>query len=82
MNEDIREQLAALAHDDIWSTWMRWQFSCCTPNPDGSLTIPAEKVERWQRQMDTPYHALPEHEKHSDREQADKILSVLSSLET
>lgn len=74
----LREALADISHD-IWTHWMRWQFSVCTQNEDGSLTIPAEKVARWLRQMGTDYADLSEREKDSDREQADKILVVLST---
>lgn len=73
----IREGLADLSHD-IWSHWMRWQFSRCTQNDDGSMTIPADKVERWKRQMETTYQNLSEAEKQSDRQQADKIMSHLN----
>ena len=76
MNDDLREALAAVSHE-IWAHWMRYQFSCCRANEDGTLTIPAERVARWGRQMDTPYAELPEGERPSDREQADKILAVL-----
>ena len=72
----LREPLADISHD-IWSHWMRWMFSVGTMNADGTWTMPAEKVERWQRQMNTPYADLTEREKDSDREQADKILKVL-----
>ena len=73
---DLRERLAYQQHA-IWAHWMAYQFSVCQRNDDGSLTIPADKVERWQRQIDTTYTGLTEHEKDSDREQADKILSVI-----
>lgn len=59
---------------------MRWQFSVGTFNEDGTWTMPAEKVERWQRQMNTPYAQLPENEKEGDREQADKILKVIEFI--
>jgi hypothetical protein len=75
-----REQLADISHE-IWSSWTRWQFSVCTPNADGSLTIPASLVERWTRQMNTPYAELSEREKDSDREQADKIMSPFMTTE-
>lgn len=74
-DNELREALAAVSHE-IWASWTRWQFSVCTPNADGSLTIPAALVERWTRQMNTPYAELTEREKDSDREQADKILNV------
>jgi hypothetical protein len=69
-----RERLAAIQHD-IWSHWTRYQFSVCQRNDDGSLTIPAEKVERWERQAATPYSALSEAERESDRDQADKVIA-------
>jgi hypothetical protein len=72
----MREILSDVSHD-IWSHWMRWMFSVGTFNSDGSWTMPAEKVQRWQRQMNTAYVDLPEHEREGDREQADKILAVL-----
>lgn len=75
---DLREKLADVQHE-IWSHWMKWQFSCCTENPDGSVTIPAEKVERWKRQMNAPYAELSNNEQESDRREADKILKVLET---
>lgn len=78
---DQREPLADISHD-IWSHWMRWMFTVGTFNEDGTWTMPAEKVERWKRQMNTPYAELSEQERESDREQADKILKVLSGSVT
>ena len=75
-SSEIREQLADVQHD-IWAHWMRYLFYKCVKNDDGSATIPAPLVERWQRQMNTPYAELSEREKDSDREQADKVLAVL-----
>ncbi|MCC7208313.1 MAG: hypothetical protein IT323_13480 [Anaerolineae bacterium] len=73
----FRERLAALAHDGIWATWTRYQFSKCRPYNDGTLEMPAWAVERWTRQANTPYCELPESERASDREQADKMIAVL-----
>ncbi len=56
---------------------MVYLFSKATHNADGSCTIPSWAVERWQRQTTTRYTDLPESEKESDREQADKILNVI-----
>ncbi len=75
-DNERREALSDISHD-IWSHWMRWMFSVGAFNADGSWTMPAEKAERWQRQMNTPYSELTERERESDREQADKILAVL-----
>jgi hypothetical protein len=74
---ELREKLAEVAHDGIWAHWTRYQFSKCVQNADGSLTIPADLVERWARQANTPYTGLTEREKESDREQADKMLAVM-----
>lgn len=63
--DDLREQLAALEHDQ-WAAWTRWQIDHSTP----------EMVTRWGRQMATPYDRLTEKEKDSDREWADKVLAV------
>lgn len=76
MNEDIREQLAALAHVQ-WSGWMVYLFNLSHSNGDGSITIPAKLVARWQGQIATPYAELTEREKNSDREEADKALTLI-----
>lgn len=75
MREELREQLAEYAHD-AWSGWMRYLFEKATENDDGTVTIPAWAVERWKRQITTPYADLPENEKESDRLEADKILAI------
>ena len=72
----LRDKLAAVQHE-IWAHWMRYQFSVCIPQEDGSLLIPAKKVERWRRQMETVYADLTEQEQRSDLEQADKVLAAL-----
>jgi hypothetical protein len=36
-------------------------------------------VQRWERQIATPYEELTETEKDSDREWADKVLALLES---
>jgi hypothetical protein len=72
----LREALSDTQHK-IWSAWMRWMFSIGTFNEDGTWTMPAALVKRWQRQMETPYAQLSEGEKDSDREQADKVLRTI-----
>ena len=52
----------------IWGHWMDYQFSLCQEQADGSLVIPAEKVERWKRQLATSYAELSEAERESDRQ--------------
>ncbi len=76
---NFREQLAAVQHA-IWSHWMKYMFSCGAFNADGSWTMPADKVERWSRQMETDYSGLTEKERMSDRDQVDKVLTTLAPL--
>lgn len=75
----LREALSDVSHS-IWSHWMRWMFSVGKFNDDGTWTMPADKAERWQRQMNTPYAGLPENEKEGDREQADKIMKMIDFM--
>ena len=70
------EAMAAEAHES-WAQWMEYLYSKSTKNPDGSVTIPAASVERWNRQMDTAYDDLPEGEKESDREEARRYIRVI-----
>ena len=72
---DAREQLAEYAHK-AWSGWMAYLFEKSEQNSDGTVTIPAWAVERWRRQSITPYSALPESEKESDRAEADRMLAI------
>jgi hypothetical protein len=73
----LREALAEYAHD-AWAGWMRYMFSQCTNQADGSLIIPPALVGRWTRQMCQSYVQLPESETLSDLAEADKILEVMS----
>jgi hypothetical protein len=70
------ETLAAIEHER-WSHWQQYIHEKCKPQPDGTLIIPAELVARWKKQSSTPYSALSESEKDSDREQAQKYLPVI-----
>ena len=70
---DLREQLAALEHEQ-WSGWMKYLFEKSKEDDDGCAKIPASLVARWKRQMNTSYTDLTEHEKESDRAEADKVI--------
>ena len=72
----MEEELAAVAHEQ-WSGWMRYLFGKSTHNLDGTVTIPAWAVERWKRQLNTPYDDLSEPEKESDRVEARKYIRIL-----
>lgn len=73
---DQREKLAEYAHT-AWSAWMKYLFGKSKTTEHGAVEIPAWAVERWQRQMNTPYDQLSEAEKESDRAEADKMLSLV-----
>jgi hypothetical protein len=73
---ELIEQLASKEHAS-WSHWMKYLFSVCESQPDGSVTIPAHLVERWQKQLATPYEQLTEKEKQSDRNRVTYILPII-----
>ncbi|MBU9631578.1 hypothetical protein KTE60_20030 [Burkholderia multivorans] len=76
---EILEQLAAVEHER-WAHWQRYMHSKAIRNSDGSLTISAELVSRWERLMKTPYAELTEDERQSDREQVQRYLPVLAKI--
>ena len=80
MNNDLREKLAEYSHS-AWSQWVAYMFDKCIYSVSfggDKLIIPNDLVLRWQRQMDTPYADLPEHEKEIDRAEADKMLAIVN----
>jgi len=73
---ELREMLAAIEHER-WAHWQRWMHDQCPSSPvTGDRIIPAQLIERWERQIATPYEKLSEREKDSDREQVDRYLSL------
>lgn len=73
-----KEYKFAEACHNIWSHWMKYQFSVCIKNNDGSITIPRDNVERWTRQINSDYDqlvALNEHK--SDIEVYEKFLKPI-----
>lgn len=80
MNEtELIEALADKEHAG-WAHWMTYLFSRCERRPDGSAVIPPDLVERWQRQVETPYVALSEREKQSDRDEVTHILPIIRAF--
>lgn len=85
MNDELRERLAAYAHD-AWAGWMKYQFEqggCemirLFENTTQEVWVMSpSSYTRWQRQMNTPYADLPESEKDSDRVEASKILKAVT----
>jgi hypothetical protein len=88
MIKDKRESLADLEHDQ-WAHWTSHMLEVLSPvlelgfaigpesHPD--VVKARESLERWRRQIDTPYADLSEKEKDSDREWADKVLEGLGN---
>ena len=75
---ELLEELASVEHDR-WSHWQRYVHAQCQETSEGGLLIPPALVERWTGQLNTPYSALSEEEKESDREQVRRYLPVITS---
>jgi hypothetical protein len=86
--QELVEQLAAKEH----SSWARWQdyfFSKCHMYVAGEhlnyshakayFSLPRDLVERWKRQINTPYAELLEAEKQSDRDEVSHILPLIEA---
>lgn len=74
--DQLLEELAAIEHQR-WAHWQRYVHDNGKPQPDGSILLPADLVERWERQINTSYSSLSESEKDSDREQVRKYFPLL-----
>lgn len=72
---DLREQLAAYAHD-AWSGWIVYLFERATRCTNGQAVIDSTDADRWTRQCKMKYGELPEWEKESDRDEADKMIAI------
>ncbi len=75
---ELIEKLADAEHAS-WAHWMEYLFSKCVRGADGSATIPAVLVERWEKQTRTPYAVLTEQEKVSDRNEVHKIMPFIDA---
>jgi hypothetical protein len=77
--EALKQQLASIEHER-WASWQRWMHDQCgaLPGSGGALMIPAALVERWERQIVTPYEQLSEAEQRSDMEQVDRYWPLIA----
>lgn len=73
---ELRERLADIEHER-WTHWQKYMHGKGTRSENGSLVIPGDLADRWERQCDMSYADLSEEEKQSDREQVDKYLPLL-----
>ena len=78
LDEELREELSDEIHE-IWIGWMEFLFGWCNEQPDGSMVIPAQRVEHWRRQMRTRYAELSEGEKDEDRDQVERLRIVVQN---
>lgn len=67
-NTALFEALAALEHER-WADWQAYVHEVSIRNDDGSVTIPAALVARWERQIATAYANLSADEQDADRAQ-------------
>lgn len=83
-HQTLRTRLAAIEHQR-WADWQRWLHDQCAKLPTGELVIPQPLVERWERQIATPYEGLSEMEQRSDMRQVDRywplIMAIMAALE-
>jgi hypothetical protein len=70
------EKLADIEHKR-WAHWQRYMHDHSQRQQDGSLVVPANLVELWERQINTPYDDLADEEKQSDREQVMQYFPLL-----
>lgn len=66
---ELIEKLAKLEHEQ-WVHWVKYMAENFTK----------ENMERWERQIKTPYEKLSEEEKEKDRMWAKKVLVALGVL--
>lgn len=77
--EHAIDRFAEVEHQR-WAHWQQYMYSHCKRLEDGSLVIPPDLASRWQIQIETPYGALTEREKESDREQVRKYFPLLREI--
>lgn len=86
--KEFVEKGADIEHDR-WARWQKYMFSKMVEEErfeegshfkTGNYILPKEFVDRWFRQIDTPYSELSESEKESDRKETRNYLPLVSQL--
>lgn len=72
--EELKEKLASIEHDR-WADWQKWCHKVLREN--NSFPGKEDILERWDRQIETPYVNLSEKEKQSDRDQVDRYWPLI-----
>jgi len=78
-DKELREELSAIEHER-WANWQRYCHDKGKQNQDMTITLPAESVKHWERQINTSYSKLTEKEKDSDREQVDRYIGIIKDF--
>lgn len=75
--DELKEKLAAIEHER-WSDWQKWMHSVLRRS--GELTEGVDEIlQRWDKQIATPYSKLSATEKASDMEQVDRYWPLIKS---
>lgn len=75
-DDELIEALSDKEHER-WSRWQAYVHSLCERREDGALVIPASRVERWERQIATPYGELSQQEQDCDRREVAEIMPII-----
>ena len=87
---ELFEKLADIEHQR-WADWQNFLHSKCKIKTKAALAgmsvikinngliIPQDCVERWERQINTPYSELTKKEKDSDREQVMRYWKLITN---
>lgn len=78
---DTRERLAEYAHD-AWSSYMAYFLKRLDQDNDGNLVIPKAYARNLHSLIATSYSELPEDDRQGDREEADKMLVIITTGDT
>lgn len=74
----LYEKLATIEHER-WADWQKWCHKKIL-EALGTNNLPSqffELIQRWERQIRTPYKKLTKKEKDSDREQVDRYWKLI-----
>jgi hypothetical protein len=74
--EELREQLAAIEHER-WADWQKWMHKVIRENSPSPETL--KVLERWDKQIATPYKDLSRKEQESDLEQVDRYWPLVEA---
>jgi len=76
-NEELREQLAAIEHER-WADWQRYCNQVLRARATDERTL-EERLQHWDRQINTPYSLLTKKEQASDMEQVDRYWHLITT---